>query len=91
MPKPDKPPGKPDKPPGKPEEPPTEPPVEPPVEPPIEPPTEPPPDEGGEPALPQAFMDTTYVVPTGSRIYSTDLQAGLDRALPGDEILLSSG
>src|SRR5438874_213876 len=46
------------------------------------------------PAQPRALLDTTYVPPTGGliRVHSgEDLQAALDRAVPGDQVVLDAG
>ncbi len=46
------------------------------------------------PALPQAFIDTTYAPPSGRTILVNaggDLQAALDNAAPGDTIELQAG
>jgi hypothetical protein len=43
---------------------------------------------------PKVFMDTTYVPPAGKviKVHSgDDLQAALDRALPGDQVVLDAG
>jgi hypothetical protein len=47
-----------------------------------------------EPALPRAYLDTTYAPPTGKTIAVAaggDLQAALDGAQPGDAITLAAG
>jgi hypothetical protein len=50
---------------------------------------------GGErPAMPQVFLDTKYVQPTGRTIRvdaGDDFQDALDAARPGDEIVLEAG
>jgi len=46
------------------------------------------------PAQPRVLLDTTYVPPTGGliRVHSgEDLQAALDRAVPGDQVVLDAG
>jgi hypothetical protein len=46
------------------------------------------------PAQPKVLLDTTYTVPTGSLIHvhsGDDLQAALDRAVPGDQVVLDAG
>src|ERR1700730_3341559 len=46
------------------------------------------------PAPPQSFVDTSYPVQTGLTIHANaggDLQGALDRAVPGDTILLQAG
>ena len=46
------------------------------------------------PAQPRVLLDTTYAPPTGSviRVHSgDDLQAALDRAVPGDQVVLDAG
>src|SRR5438128_9805646 len=46
------------------------------------------------PELPRVFLDTTYVPPTGATINvpaSGDLQAALNAAQPGDQIILQAG
>jgi len=46
------------------------------------------------PARPKVLLDTAYTPPTGSliRVHSgDDLQAALDRAVPGDQVVLDSG
>ena len=46
------------------------------------------------PAQPRVLLDTTYTPPTGSviRVHSgDDLQAALDRAVPGDQVVLDAG
>src|SRR5437588_12095039 len=46
------------------------------------------------PAQPSVLLDTTYVPPTGAliRVHSgEDLQAALDRAVPGDQVVLDAG
>ncbi|GAC1489911.1 MAG: hypothetical protein NVS1B5_14570 [Gemmatimonadaceae bacterium] len=46
------------------------------------------------PELPRTFLDTTYIPPTGKSIAvkaGADLQAYLDTAKPGDEVVLESG
>jgi chitodextrinase len=46
------------------------------------------------PQLPQVYLDTTYVTPTGSTITVNaggNLQAAIDAALPGDQIVLQAG
>ena len=58
------------------------------------PPPPPPPPSGNDPDLPQAWVNTTYVAPTGNRIrvnQGDDLQAALDAAQRGDIILLAPG
>jgi PKD repeat protein len=47
-----------------------------------------------EPELPRVFLDTTYIPPSGSTIYVNaggDLQAALNAASPGSQIVLESG
>src|SRR3569832_2347608 len=46
------------------------------------------------PELPRVFLDTTYVPPTGATINvpaGDNLQAALDTAQPGDQIVLQAG
>src|ERR1041384_8464985 len=46
------------------------------------------------PELPRVFLDTTYVPPTGATINvpaGGDLQAALNAAQPGDQIVLQAG
>ena len=46
------------------------------------------------PAQPRVLLDTTYVPPTGGliRVHSgEDLQTALDRAVPGDQVVLDAG
>src|SRR5437763_11374764 len=46
------------------------------------------------PAQPRVLLDTTYTPPTGNviRVHSgDDLQAALDRAVPGDQVVLDAG
>jgi hypothetical protein len=46
------------------------------------------------PAQPRVLLDTTYVPPTGGliRVHSGEnLQAALDRAVPGDQVVLDAG
>ena len=46
------------------------------------------------PELPRAYVDTTYVPPTGSTLYvaaGANLQAALDAAQPGDVVALQPG
>src|SRR6185437_6632816 len=46
------------------------------------------------PAQPRVLLDTTYTPPSGSviRVHSgEDLQAALDRAVPGDQVVLDAG
>jgi len=48
----------------------------------------------GEPEPPRVFLDTTYVAPAGKTINVTaggDVQAAIDRAQPGDVIMLQAG
>src|SRR5437588_5344843 len=46
------------------------------------------------PVLPQTYLDTTYVPPTGRTIFvgaGGDLQAAINSAVPGDTIVLQAG
>lgn len=46
------------------------------------------------PVLPQAYVDTTYVRPTGRSVtlhQGADLQAAINAATPGDELVLDAG
>jgi hypothetical protein len=57
-------------------------------------PTPAPPPTPGAPELPRSFLDTEYKAPTGQTIavnVGGDLQSALNRAQPGDVILLQAG
>src|SRR5919106_5454897 len=48
----------------------------------------------GDPEPPRVFLDTTYIAPAGKTINVAaggDVQAAIDRAQPGDVIMLQAG